>query len=530
MRQRLSGLFWALSTTLCALAVRILLDPVLGTRFAYTPFYVAATVSAIARGALAGMLATVLGGLAAIYIVNRGHGLALGSEESWFGFALYLASSSVLVILADLQRRTRLRLQAEVARRREREEELRRTAARAEEGRRTLEAVLEHLPEGLTIADGPDARIRMISRRGAEIAGRPREELLNTTAENRAAVWGLYHADGKTPPRSEELPLERAVKHGEVIANEEWTIQRPDGEQRWLLCNAAPILDSDGRVTGGLATWRDMTEFRRLKAKLEESAKVESLGVLAGGIAHDFNNLLTGILGNASLLLTDLPEGSETRAYARGVADAAKAAAKLSRQMLAYSGKGAFQLAPMDLSAYIREIQPLIESSIPEGVELRLELAAGLPLVEADAGQMQQVILNLVINGAEAIDSAGGCVTVATEPAEVDEDDIRTLLLEDNVKPGTYVAVEVRDNGAGMDEETLGRVFDPFFTTKFTGRGLGLAAVQGIVRGHKGAMKVSSTPGEGTTFRILIPAAARDDVGSSRPGGRGNTVVAIGDE
>jgi two-component system cell cycle sensor histidine kinase/response regulator CckA len=364
----------------------------------------------------------------------------------------------------------------------------RQALARAEDGQRTLEALMEFIPEGITIADAPDVRIRMISRYGLDLAGRAPEELLGTTAAERAPSTVTYYPDGRTLVLPEALPLTRAAREGELILDEEYVVQRPDGTRVSVLINASPIRDEAGSITGALVAYRNITERKRFEENLRETAKLESLGILAGGIAHDFNNLLTGVLGNAALLAHELPPGSSAAEQARTVMEAAEQAAKLANQMLAYSGRGRFLLELIDLSAAIRQTATLIGSSIPKGVELRLDLAADLPAIEADAAQIQQLVMNLVINGAEAIDSGGGSVRVVT-----------------GVR-GEQVLLEVSDNGCGMDEPTVARIFDPFFTTKFTGRGLGLAAVQGIVRGHKGTISVRSEPGRGTTFNVLLPA------------------------
>jgi len=196
------------------------------------------------------------------------------------------------------------------------------------------------------------------------------------------------------------------------------------------------------------------------------------------------------------------------RGLLRDVVNASEQASRLTRQLLAYAGKGRFVIEPIDISALVREISSLIQTSITKNVQVRLELAEHLPLVDADASQIQQVVMNLVINGAEAIGpQENGTVLVTTGAQLVDEHYLLTTLGDASALAiGTYVSLEVHDTGCGMDEATLNRIFDPFFTTKFTGRGLGLAAVQGIVRGHKGTMKVYSRPGAGTTFKVLFPA------------------------
>ena len=231
--------------------------------------------------------------------------------------------------------------------------------------------------------------------------------------------------------------------------------------------------------------------------------------MLAGGVAHDFNNLLTGILGNSSLALDNIGPSHPNRPLIEEVMKAAERAAELTRQLLAYAGKGRFVMRTLDLSELVREISSLVQTSFPKHVYLRLQLADDLPGIDADPGQLQQIVMNLVINGAEAIGSQNGSVLVRTALQDVDRQYIGTMSSAGELlRPGRYVALEVHDTGAGMDEETLSKIFDPFFSTKFAGRGLGLSAVLGIVRAHKGALKVYSKPGQGTTFKVLFPASA----------------------
>ena len=257
---------------------------------------------------------------------------------------------------------------------------------------------------------------------------------------------------------------------------------------------------------------RDYLEERaRSEERLRETQKLESLGILAGGIAHDFNNLLTGVLGNASLALDDATPGSHLASRLEDVVKATERAAHLTKQLLAYAGKGRFVVEDLDLSHQVREITALVQASIPRTVQLRLELAEHLPCIEADSAQIQQVIMNLVINGAEAIpENQAGSVLVATGVQDVDAAYIRTTLPDTEISDGQYVTLEVHDTGVGIRPDAVRQIFDPFFTTKFTGRGLGLAAVKGIVRGHKGAIKVYSTPGQGTTFKLLFPASRQE--------------------
>ena len=256
----------------------------------------------------------------------------------------------------------------------------------------------------------------------------------------------------------------------------------------------------------------------RAEEELRQTAKLESLGIMAGGIAHDFNNLLTGIMGNASLL-AELSNPSD-RQLAEDIVAASQRAADLTRQMLAYSGKGRFEVRPINLSGQVREILRLVMPMIDKAVVIELNLAENLPCVDADPGQMQQLIMNLVINAAEAMEGSSGRVIVTTHEAEVDDAFIAGILAPYEVAPGLYVCLEVQDTGCGMSEETKSKIFDPFFTTKFTGRGLGLAAVSGIVRGHMGAMRVYSTPRR-RNYLQNIPARAGVGKGS-QSGANGN--------
>jgi signal transduction histidine kinase/CheY-like chemotaxis protein len=251
-----------------------------------------------------------------------------------------------------------------------------------------------------------------------------------------------------------------------------------------------------------------LQQYERYQEQVRQTQKLESLGVLAGGIAHDFNNILTGILGNSSLAAEILPASHPARRLIEDVITSSERAAGLTSQMLAYAGKGQFVIQLVDLSAIIRHLLDFFRASIPKRVELSLQLAPNGPLIEADRTQMEQVAMNLVINAAEAIpEGQPGTVRVTTGSLELDPQRAAAIALGPTPRPGTYATLQVSDDGIGMDEATIAKIFDPFFTTKFMGRGLGLAAVQGIVRGHHGGLLVESTPGKGTTFTILLPVS-----------------------
>jgi PAS domain S-box-containing protein len=279
-----------------------------------------------------------------------------------------------------------------------------------------------------------------------------------------------------------------------------------DGTTIYVASRWALRRDADERPSGYLEIATDITERKQAEEQLRQAAKLESLGVLAGGIAHDFNNLLVGIMGNTSLALESTSPINPNHELLQQVVSASQRAADLTRQMLAYAGKGRFVVQRVNLSELVRELAPLIEAAIPKHIHLRLDLAPEIPAVEADVGQLQQVVMNLVINGAEAMGPEPAAVLVSTSAQDIDEQYVANLSLTHDLAPGRYAVLEVHDTGCGMDQLTISKIFDPFFTTKFQGRGLGLAAVQGIVRGHRGGLKVYSTPGKGSTFKVVLPA------------------------
>ena len=301
-----------------------------------------------------------------------------------------------------------------------------------------------------------------------------------------------------------QTTLDRALRQNSRFEHE-FRVVHPDGSIRWAAGVGKVYCDVDGRPVRMVGLGRDVTERRALEEKLRNSQKLESIGLLAGGIAHDFNNLLTGIMGNAGLALEFLPD-SAAAPLMENVVTASQRAADLTRQLLAYAGKGHFVISAIDLSELVRQIAGLVQASVSKLVRLDLELAPQLPAIDADASQIQQVVMNLVINAAEAIGDGPGMVTVRTGLQMVDGKYIARHAAEE-LKPGRYLFLEVRDTGCGMDRETQAKIFDPFFTTKFTGRGLGLAAVSGIVRAHRGAIRVSSAIEKGSTFLVLLPAS-----------------------
>lgn len=288
-----------------------------------------------------------------------------------------------------------------------------------------------------------------------------------------------------------------------------------DGQVSHYTVIKFPLTTPDGRrLLAGLGL--NVTEQRKaaeVKRRMDEQLlhmqKLESLGVLAGGIAHDFNNLLTGIIGYADLASFDVPEDSAAAHSIGQIGRAARRAAELTRQMLAYSGRGKFVIQPFSLAQVLREMGGLLDLAISKRSHIVYDLQEDLPSVEGDPAQVRQVVMNLIINASEAIGDNDGVIRVSARVERCTRETFKEAYLDEGLPPGNYVMVEVADTGCGMDTETRARLFDPFFTTKFAGRGLGMAAVLGIVRSHRAAITVASQPGKGSTFRIYFPACGK---------------------
>ena len=293
----------------------------------------------------------------------------------------------------------------------------------------------------------------------------------------------------------------------------EYRVRFPDGTIRWLRGNAVPQREADGSTLWhGFIT--DITEQKQaeinlqaLERKIQQTQKLESLGVLAGGIAHDFNNILTGIIGNASLATLELPEDSAVIPFLRSITEGSKQAADLCRQMLAYSGRGRFVVRAVSVNRIVEETTKLLQIAVSKNASLRLELVPDLPAITADETQLRQVIMNLVINASDAIGDQQGAIRISTSVATLDPSFSAGAVLAPDSPEKPHVCLEVSDSGCGMSPEVQARIFDPFYTTKFTGRGLGLSAVLGILRGHKGGLKIDSQLGHGTTFTLCFPVA-----------------------
>jgi PAS domain S-box-containing protein len=350
-----------------------------------------------------------------------------------------------------------------------------------------------------------EARILYASPGTEEVLGHPPETLVGTTA------FTLIHPDDIEHNVDAFLA---ALKEEGPVQGEPYRVRRRDGSWRWVEAIGVPYRRADGELRL-LSVSHDVTERRnaeeqqrKFAERMRQTQKLEGLGVMASGIAHDFNNLLTPILGNASLALVELPKNSPARELVEKIRKAALRAAALTNQMLAYGGAEPVVVEPLDLSRVVREMAQLLESSISGQTTVVYRLEANLPLIEADDAQLSQVVMNLLTNAVEAVGEGKGRIAIATGTSQIDASSGSQTLLGEDLPEGTYAYLEVNDTGCGMDADTRSRIFDPFYTTKFTGRGLGLAAVLGIVRGHRGAIEIDSEPGRGTRFRVLFPSAS----------------------
>lgn len=378
----------------------------------------------------------------------------------------------------------------------------------SDEVRDLLRTTFYSIGDGLVTTDGA-GRVQLMNSMAERLTGFGEAEARGKQVEE---IFQTAAAGSRPAPRN---PVRSALEASPEAApvrtpGAPMRLRSRAGAECFVEAGATAMRGAGGEVRGAVLVFRDITARLESEERLRQTGKLESLGVLAGGIAHDFNNLLVGIMGSASLLEEYLSPGSPGRELLDTLQSAAERAARLTSQMLAYSGRGRFMVRPADLSQEVEEIAPLVKASIPKNVELRLKTERRLPPIDADAAQFQQLIMNLIINGAEAVGESQGYVEVSTSLRRVSEDSVIGVLGE-RLAPGRYVVLSVADTGHGMDEATRTRIFDPFFTTKFTGRGLGLAAALGIVKGHGGTIEVESAPGKGAAFRVYFPLTSKTE-------------------
>jgi two-component system, cell cycle sensor histidine kinase and response regulator CckA len=417
------------------------------------------------------------------------------------------------------------RLRNEAAQREQAEAEVRRLNAELQTRLAEVQSLFNLLPVGVAIAGDASCRHIRSNQAFADMVGLPihRNVSLSAPVPEAPANFRVLHDGRELAPH--ELPIQRAIATNTAVRDFEETIVRNDGVSIEVIANAVPLRDADGRPNGCVATFQDIsshkqTERKRLdfERKLLQSQKLESIGLLAGGIAHDFNNLLTGVLGHANFARGELARGATNiDPLLAQVETSAQRAAELCRQLLAYAGKGRFVVRLIDLNVAVEQAVPLLKLSMTKKANLELELGTGLPPFRGDPTQVNQVLMNLVANASEAIGTGVGTITLRTERVMLTAMDMLTLTANQEIEPGPFVSLSVRDTGCGIAPETLAHIFEPFFTTKFVGRGLGLAAVLGIVHGHRGGIRVTSQLGAGTTFELFFPVVTPPARNSNSP-------------
>lgn len=381
-----------------------------------------------------------------------------------------------------------------------------RAESRLRKVERWLATTLRSIGDGV-IATDDQRRVTLINPLAESVTGWSCYEAIGKPLEEVLAIYG---EDGvnETPSFFAE-----AMKAGVTIhMGENKSLRTKDGRMLPVDDSISPIRDDEGRINGCVVVFRDCThskqlqeERRRLETKMQETQRLESLGVLAAGIAHDFNNLLTVVTMNASLAKTFVAKESQVMRGLTDIQSAAERAAQLCNQMLAYAGQGPVAKEAVCINSLTRDTAQLLTTAISKKTALSLDLGDNIPKISGDRSQLQQVIMNLVINASESLQDLPGKIKLKTRYMHVEQARLDACRVGSALEEGDYLMIEVKDTGEGMSPEILARIFDPFFTTKFTGRGLGLAAVLGIVRSHGGDLAVESVSGGGTTFRIYMP-------------------------
>ena len=383
---------------------------------------------------------------------------------------------------------------------------LKETTLALEASKKRYQALAEESPQGFGVFQGTDARLRFVNSALARLLGESPQDLVGWNLE---ALIERTHPEERTAMRAS---IEDAFEGGVVSKASDVRLVHRDGETRWVDASFVPIEyfeNSAVQLTLVDNTERRLAEERRRgqEDRMRHTQRLESLGVLAGGIAHDFNNLLAGVLGNADLAARRLKDEDAVLRHLAEINTASRRAAELCRQLLAYSGRCRVTSEPMDFNRLIRDTGELLKVSISKKAVLELQLEANLPPVKGDPSQLKQLLMNLIINASEALGDERGTITLVTGVKDFRSEQLDAAYCGQDLPAGSYVVLEVRDTGVGMDDATCDRIFEPFFTTKFTGRGLGLASGLGIIRGHDGALFVDTQPDCGSSFRVLLPPA-----------------------
>ena len=345
---------------------------------------------------------------------------------------------------------------------------------------------------------GPDTKVDFVNKYGLTFVGRTLGEVLGDCWQE------VMHPEDLGPRYAEYIPVIQA--HRDYRA--EFRVRRADGEYRWMLDTASPRFLSDGGFAGYVGVMVDITDLKRNQEQLMEAQKLESLGVLAAGVAHNLNNQMGTILAEADLGLSEVPRESPEYGNFERISAVAMRVSKIVALLMSYAGTGATTEMPVNLSYIVEESLPLLKVTVPKTVTFCTDLAKNLPVIRADISLMRQIVFSLLANAAESLGNQPGSVRVLTSRTVVSEADIASHA--ESLEPGNYVRLAVTDSGCGISDEDRARIFDPFYSTKSLGRGLGLAAVRGIVRSFGGSIRVESALGRGSTFEVLLPC--RDEV------------------
>jgi two-component system cell cycle sensor histidine kinase/response regulator CckA len=392
-----------------------------------------------------------------------------------------------------------------------------------ERERKFLLALLDSLDAGVVACDQKGI-LTLFNRATRELHGLPEEPL---APDQWASHYNLFDADGKTPLATDAIPLHRALR-GEKLRHAEIVIRSRGGDARTLMVSGQPIVNDDGEMLGAVATMQDVTEHKKLERQFQQAQKMEAMGLLAAGVAHDFNNLLTVVAGYCQLARSRVQPGHPILRDLDEVSKAGERAAQLTRQLLAFSRQQVLEPRVLDLNAVIEGVGKMLRRLLGSDIDLTFRPGPSLGRIRADVGQVEQVLVNLIVNARDAMPD-GGEIIIETDNVEVRDDPA--------VPPGRYVVVTVTDTGCGMDVETLSRIFEPFFTTKEVGRGtgLGLSTVHGIVKQSDGRITVQSEQDLGTVFRIYFHPVAGAEVParsatSGTPPDRGAEAVLVVDD
>lgn len=466
----------AVACTFLAFILKLAIDDELLGRRPYITFYLSVVVSARYGGAWSGMIATIFGGLIGLHFFSGG-AESLAEPLAKFDYGVYVLISLVITLAYETLRREKAAA--------------RNSADALEQSQARLQTLLDNSPAGIYLKDS-DGRYLLLNREYGHILGQPPERVIGKTDAE------ILQPDVAERLRRNDLAV---LMTGAPINIEK--VMNVNGEERSYLSTKFPLLDPKGWPIAVGSMSIDITDRKRLEEQLLHSQKMDSIGRLAGGIAHDFNNLLTAIIGYAELGEMRVGDTHPVSADLKQIRAAGERAAALTAQLLAFARKHVQEVHDVSLNDLATQIQKLLERLVGEQIILRTDLAEDLWLVRGDAGQLEQVLVNLVVNARDAIPGYGNIV-IRTKNVVVERP---FKAVDGDVERGEYALFSVSDDGVGIPTDRIENIFEPFYTTKEKGKGtgLGLATVYGIVRQHNGQLVVESEVGKGTTFNIYLP-------------------------